>query len=216
MNGRCPEALIFDFDGVIVDSVQLKVDAFLEMYQGHGEEILQAVEHYQRYHGGISRSRKFEYFEETLLGNPADEDRIAELSERYSRLVEDKVASCPAVDGAVEFLNGKGQDLPCYVISGTPQQELTRIADRRGLSDHFRKMLGFPTTKEQGIEQFLADGPYDRTRVVMIGDAMTDHDAAQATGVGFVGVAPPDVPHFFPDGTILVEDLTGLPQALGL
>ena len=216
MKTRPPAALVFDFDGVVVDSVQLKVDAFREMYSGHGDEILQAVEHYQRYHGGISRSKKFAHFERELLGKDADEARIADLSEQYSRIVEDKVASCPPVNGAIEFLERWAAEIPCYVISGTPQEELQRIAERRGLTGYFRILLGFPTTKEGGIERFLADGPYAPDRVVMIGDAMTDHDAAEAVGVGFVGVAPPDVPHFFPEGTVLISDLTGLSAAVGL
>jgi len=208
--------LIFDFDGVIVDSVQLKVEAFLEMYRGHPPEILEAVEHYQRYHGGISRSRKFAYFETELLGRPPDEARIAEMSERYARLVEDKVVAAPLIPGAEAFLTRYAARIPCSVISGTPEAELQRIAERRGLSGYFRRLMGFPTTKEQGIERFLEEGSFDRDRVAMIGDAMTDHDAAAATGVPFVGVAPSDVPHFFPAATRTVRDLTELAEALGL
>ncbi len=210
------EGLIFDFDGVIVDSVQLKVDAFLEMYRGQPPEILQAVEHYQRYHGGISRSRKFAYFEAELLGRPANEARIADLSERYARLVEEKVVASPLIAGAEEFLTRYAKDIPCYVISGTPERELQRIADRRGLTPYFKRLMGFPTSKERGIELFLEDGPFPRDRVAMIGDAMTDHDAAVATGVAFVGVTAPGVPHFFPESTRTVQDLTELAGALNL
>lgn len=216
MEAPSVEALVFDFDGVIVDSVQLKVDAFLEMYQGHGPDILEQVEHYQRYHGGISRTKKFEYFETQLLGKPAGEDRITALAKQYSQLVEEKVVACPAVPGALAFLQAYAPTIPCYVISGTPEAELLRIADRRDVRRHFRIMKGSPKSKEQAIREFLDDGPYNPARVYMIGDAMTDHDAAKATDIGFIGVAPQGVPNFFPNDTTQIEDLTGLAGALRL
>ena len=130
--------------------------------------------------------------------------------------MEDKVVAAPLIPGAEEFLTRFAAHIPCYVISGTPEDELQRIAERRGLSTFFKRLMGFPRSKEQGIELFLEDGPYPRDRVAMIGDAMTDHDAAVATGVPFVGVAPPGVPHFFPESTRTVRDLTELAAALNL
>jgi len=209
------EAVIFDFDGVVVDSVELKVDAFVEMYRDHGSDVMEAVEAYQRYHGGMSRMKKFAYFEAELLGRPADQARINALCAAYSALVEEKVCSCPLIEGAYAFLESYAGRLPFYVISGTPEAELNRIAERRGVSKYFRRLRGSPMSKEEGIEEFLAEGPFRRDRVAMIGDAITDYDAAVATGIGFVGVAPPDVPHFFPDGTRIIPNLETLARAVG-
>lgn len=209
------DAVVFDFDGVVVDSVELKVDAFVDMYREHGDEVMKAVEAYQRYHGGMSRMKKFAHFEAELLGRPADQTRIDELCATYSALVEEKVCACPLIDGALDFLETYSAQLPFYVISGTPEAELNRIAERRGVSKYFRKLRGSPMSKEEGIEEFLADGPYARERVVMIGDAITDYDAAVATRIGFVGVSPPDVPHFFPDGTRIIPNLETFAQAIG-
>lgn len=210
------EAVIFDFDGVVVDSVELKVDAFVDMYREHGSEVMAAVEAYQRYHGGMSRMKKFAHFEAVLLGRSADGDRIDELCAAYSRLVEEKVCTCPLIDGAFDFLEAYSDTIPFYVISGTPEPELNRIAERRNVARYFRRLRGSPMSKEEGIEEFLADGPFRRDRVVMVGDAITDYDAAVATGIGFVGVAPPNVAHYFPDGTQIIPDLTGLAEAVGL
>lgn len=209
------EAVIFDFDGVVVDSVELKVEAFRDMYRDHGAEVMDAVEAYQRYHGGMSRMKKFAYFEAELLGRPADQRRIDALCAAYSKLVEEKVCICPLIDGAEDFLERFSGRLPFYVISGTPEAELNRIAERRGVSKYFRRLRGSPLSKEEGIEEFLADGPFRRDRVAMIGDAITDYDAAAATGIAFVGIAPPGIPHFFPEGTRIIPDLRTLASAVG-
>lgn len=209
------DAGVFDFDGVVVDSVDLKVEAFRDMYRDYGSEIMDAVEAYQRYHGGMSRMKKFAYFEAELMGRPADQARIDALCAAYSALVEEKVCSCPLIAGALDFLEAYADRLPFYVISGTPEAELNRIAERRGVSKYFRSLRGSPMSKEEGIEEFLADGPFRRDRVAMVGDAITDYDAAVATGIDFIGVAPPGVPHFFPEGTHIIPDLSGLAEAIG-
>lgn len=209
------DAVVFDFDGVVVDSVELKVDAFRDMYRDHGVEVMDAVEAYQRYHGGMSRMKKFAYFEAELMGRTANQAKIDALCEAYSALVEEKVCTCPLIEGAEAFLERFSGQIPFYVISGTPEAELNRIADRRGVSKYFRRLRGSPMSKEEGIEEFLADGPFSRDRTVMIGDAITDYDAAVATGIGFVGIAPPDVPHFFPEGTRIIPDLTLLAREIG-
>ncbi|WP_425406091.1 HAD family hydrolase [Hwanghaeella sp.] len=209
------DAVVFDFDGVVVDSVELKVEAFRDMYREYGADVMDAVEAYQRYHGGMSRMKKFAYFEAELIGRPADQARIDELCAAYSALVEEKVCICPLIAGAEAFLETFACRIPFYVISGTPEAELNRIADRRGVSKYFRRLRGSPMSKEEGIEEFLSDGPYSRDRVVMIGDAITDYDAAVATRIGFVGISPPDVQHFFPDGTRVIPDLTTLAAEIG-
>ena len=209
------EAVVFDFDGVVVDSVELKVDAFRDMYRDDGADVMNAVEAYQRYHGGMSRMKKFAYFEAELMGRPANQARIDALCAAYSALVEEKVCTCPLIEGAEAFLERFSGRIPFYVISGTPEAELNRIAERRGVSKYFRRLCGSPMTKEEGLEEFLSDGPFARDRTVMIGDAITDYDAAVATEIGFVGIAPPDVPHFFPDGTRIIPNLVPLARVIG-
>lgn len=210
------EAVFFDFDGVIVDSVQLKVDAFREMYLAHGSDIADRVEAYQRYHGGMARMQKFRYFEAELLGRPADDARIDALCATYSDLVEEKVTSCPLVPGAVEFLEKWSASIPFYIISGTPEAELQRITERRGLARHFVEVRGSPLGKGEALRHFLSSGGHYPGRTAMIGDAITDYDAAIETGVPFIGVAPAGVPHFFPEGTRTIPDLLSLEAALGL
>ena len=50
-----PKVLIYDFDGVICDSVGLKTDAFVELYGAENESIQKLVREYHLANGGISR-----------------------------------------------------------------------------------------------------------------------------------------------------------------
>ena len=49
---------IFDFDGVIVDSVDIKTEAFGEIYSNYGSSITEKVKNYHIENGGLSRYEK--------------------------------------------------------------------------------------------------------------------------------------------------------------
>ena len=55
------EAIFFDFDGVLVESVDIKTTAFARLYAGHGEPVADAVVAYHRQNMGTSRFVKFRY-----------------------------------------------------------------------------------------------------------------------------------------------------------
>ena len=59
--------IIFDFDGVLVDSVEIKTNAFAFIYKEYGDDIVDKVIYHHRLNGGMSRYKKFEYYHDTLL-----------------------------------------------------------------------------------------------------------------------------------------------------
>src|SRR2546423_745167 len=98
-----PRALLLDFDGVVVESVAIKIDAFRDVYIDEPPEHHDVIERYQRVHGGVGRGAKFRHFEK-LFGRDADDERIRYLSNEYARRVYEAVIGCPFVPGAEEFL----------------------------------------------------------------------------------------------------------------
>jgi phosphoglycolate phosphatase-like HAD superfamily hydrolase len=208
------DAVFFDFDGVIVDSATLKVDAFAEIYRPHGEEVVAAVRAYQQAHGGVSRVPKFRYFEQVLLGNPPDEVRVAELAARYEAMVEDRVVQSPAIAGAEAFLDRYAGRLPIFVVSGTPEPELLRIVERRDYARYFDAVRGAPKVKPVIVDELLAAYGLTAGRCVFVGDATTDYDAAVHHAMPFVGIVADGVPDLFPQGTVKVPDLRTLDSAI--
>ncbi|MGF1528082.1 MAG: HAD family hydrolase [Candidatus Competibacterales bacterium] len=211
------DALIFDFDGVIVDSVELKVAAFAELYNQRDPAIVDAVTAHQRRHGGQGRLEKFRHFEEVLRGRPPlTAAALQALADDYGRRVEDAVVACPGIPGAEDFLARWHQKIPLFIASGTLDTELQRIVQRRGLADYLVRAYGTPPEKHLRIEELLNTHPYRPQRVVMIGDAITDYDAAQFNGIGFVGVVAPGYPNPFPDDVRAMADLRSLESFLAL
>ena len=54
--------IFFDFDGVILDSVDCKTQAFEKMYSKYGNDIAKKVKKYHLNNGGVSRFEKFRFW----------------------------------------------------------------------------------------------------------------------------------------------------------
>ena len=211
-----PELLLLDFDGVIVDSVAIKVDAYLRVYAGEPPEKLQAVLDYQRSHAGETRRLKFRHFEAELFRRPVTDEAIEALSREYTRLTYDAVLGCALIPGAREFLEAVHRTASLHIVSGTPLEELTDIVRRRGLSRYFASLHGAPATKPEAFRNILAATAVSPDRTLAIGDGTTEYDAAAALGIPFLGIVPLAERSPFPTGVPVIASLEGLGRALGL
>ena len=205
------QAIIFDFDGVIVESGKIKTQAFAELYRPYGEDVVNAVVQFHTQNGGMSRYRKFRHFQEHLLNEPPPtEAQEKALDIRFSELVVEAVIAAEAVPGAIELIRQQSARIPLFVASGTPEAELKVIVERRGLTRYFTGVRGAPAVKKALIADILSAHALKPESVLMIGDAMADLEGAEANGTAFLGRVHPDDPNPFPAYVEIVPDLRGL------
>ena len=172
--------------------------------------IVERVVGWHLAHGGVSRFEKFRHFHREFLGRELDVDEERRLGERFSCLVEDAVVASPWVAGAREFLDAQVGRLPLHVASGTPEGELKRIVERRGMRHYFTSIHGSLARKAEILKIIASEGGFTASRLLMVGDAMTDFEGAVEAGASFVGRVPPDQESPFPAGTCVVADLQDL------
>ncbi len=195
---------------MLAESANIKADAFRDLYAPYGEEVVEKCVAYHNLHAGLSRVLKIHHYHKTFLGIDISDDEVAEWAGRYSDIVEDKVVHCPAVPGAIPFLEAVAGKIPIFVISGTPEEELQRIVTKRGWDHHFDEVHGSPRLKPEIINDILGRRGLDRDQVLFVGDAMTDYNAARDTNLAFLGRVAPGEENLFPDDTEIVDDLSGL------
>ncbi len=205
------QAIIFDFDGVIVESGDIKAQAFAELYRHHGKAIAQAAVAYHRANGGMSRYLKFHHFQRHLLNNPPlTPEEEQELDQRFSQLVMEAVIACQPVPGAETLIRKMANEIPLFVASGTPENELRVIVERRGLSPYFTEVRGSPVLKETLVADILSTHTLIAERVLMIGDALVDYESASQNGIAFLGRVRPGDINPFPPSIETVPDLCPL------
>jgi phosphoglycolate phosphatase len=210
-----PRALLLDFDGVVVESVTIKIDAFFDVYADVTPEQHAQIEAYQRIHGGVGRALKFRHFEKVLYGRDADDERIRYLSNEYAKRVYEAVVACPYVDGAEEFLRAAHGKTDMHVISGTPVDELVNICRRRNIADLFTGIRGAPETKRDAFRHIVEQHGYDPETLLAIGDATTERDAARELGIAFLGVVADPAKNPFSADVPTIPNLVGLAARLG-
>jgi len=179
------KVIIFDFDGVIVESADIKTEAFRDLFCDYPEMVDEIVD-YHLLNAGISRYVKFRHFYEEMLGKELSKDKEDELGRRFSEIVVQKVLEAPFVEGAKEFLSSQSDRYTFFIASGTPQQELDSIVDARGLKGYFKKVCGSPAKKTDIIKDIMAEQGLGKAEVAYIGDAESDRIAAQETGVVYI------------------------------
>lgn len=181
-----PRAVVFDFDGVIIESVELKSRAFTALFPDR-PDLHDSIRAHHEERLGISRQEKIRWILESLLGREPDPGTVDELASRYSHLVLEEAVRCPEVPGARSALEALGRlGVPAFVASGTPEAELRDIVARRGLAHLFDGILGSPATKPAILRRILEERELAPEAVVMIGDGASDWEAAVAAGVPFV------------------------------
>jgi phosphoglycolate phosphatase-like HAD superfamily hydrolase len=207
------DAIFFDCDGVLLDSVHVKERQFRAMMNARIPRHADAAMDYYWRNGGTSRLAKFHWVWANLVGSPLSVEEIQALGREFQTRVFEGVVTCPMLAGAMEFLQAHAGSIPCFVISGTPDDELKSVIEGRGLSRYFCEVHGSPRTKTEIANDLLQRYRLDPTRVWFVGDATTDLEAARNTGIHFIGI---DGPHLTPfaTGERLIRDLAELEFAM--
>jgi beta-phosphoglucomutase len=195
-NNTMPPVIILDFDGVILESVTVKTEAFRELFSFEPDHVDEIVEFHRR-NGGMSRFDKFRHIYSDILHWHLDDEQFRKLSDRFAGLVFEKILGTPFVPGAREFLEANHRKHALYVVSATPEDELRLIVERRELARYFRGVYGAPGKKVDHIRTILSVTKSREEDTIFVGDAMNDLNAAKAAGIRFIGrILPGEENHF--------------------
>lgn len=179
------KAIIFDFDGVILESAEIKTDAFRELFRAYPKKI-EEITDYHLLNTGISRYVKFRHIYGRILGKELTQKEEVRLGEHFSQLALRKVLKAPFVSGARGFLEQNKQRYQFFIASGTPQEELDKVIRLRKLKGYFQEVHGSPEEKADIIKQIIKDYNFGRQEIVYIGDGASDRIAAKKAKITFI------------------------------
>lgn len=177
--------IILDFDGIVVESVDIKTEAFKELFKEC--ENVDDIVQYHLQNNAISRFIKFKYIYKNFLRKEYTEETEEEVGNRFSEIVFQKVVECSFVVGAEEFLRTFSDTRPIYLITAGPQEELERIVAKRDIQSYFKSVWGTPRTKVDLIKKALANEKANPEEAIYIGDMKEDYRIAKNVDVQFVG-----------------------------
>jgi HAD superfamily hydrolase (TIGR01549 family) len=208
---RSIQAAFLDFDGVILESIEVKAWAFKKLFEEYPQQVDEIVSYHME-NGGISRFVKIKYIYEKILKQPLSDEYFKYLCQRYSELVFARVLQCEFVKGAKEFLDKYHRQMPLFVISGTPQEEMREIVEQKDLSQYFQGVFGSPNSKDYWVKKILSESQFPGRQTIFVGDAKSDYEAAKQGGCIFFARIPPGGEDIFEEKDIAyrIKDLSEL------
>ena len=187
-------ALVFDCDGVVLNSNTIKTEAFRRVSLPFGELASSALVNFHTQNGGVSRYAKFQHFVDSILPSHAPNVIVGDRSEflhsllaRFATEVKAGLLECEVAPGLTE-LRQATPDTRWLIVSGGDQAELVEVFEQRGLAHYFDGgIYGSPNDKHSIVTDLLKTGKIQRP-ALFLGDSRLDHEVAKAFDLDFVFV----------------------------
>ena len=137
------ELIFWDFDGVIKESVSVKTDAFVELFQPYVKDVCYKVKQHHIENGGMSRFNKIPLYLEWSNIAPTNES-VDDMYAKFSGIEKNKVMNFAWVSGVERFLRSNKGKCIFIMVSATPQDELKDICKSLKLDDFFLNFTDLP------------------------------------------------------------------------
>jgi len=174
--------IIFDFDGVIINSHKVKTLAFYNIFKKYGKAYALKAKKFHLKHIGKSRYFKFQYILENILKLKVTKNEIKLLDNEFDSYVKNKVMKMIPSEYLIKFLKKKHNLVNIYISTGTPQKKIIKILKQKKIFKYFRKVYGSPRPKISHIKEIKKNNKKN----VFIGDSFEDFKAAKHSNIDFI------------------------------
>ena len=179
------QIIFWDFDGVIKDSVEVKSVAFGQLFSSFGRGIKKKIINHHKMNGGMSRFDKLPIYIK-WTEQKSTQEMVDDYSAKFSTLVRQKVIDSQWVPGVLNYLSSNHNKQKFFLVTATPQQEIEDILVSLKIKHFFKEVVGSPTTKVNAIKGILNKHSILSKNSIMIGDSISDCNAANINNVQFV------------------------------
>lgn len=180
--------IIFDFDGVILDSMPIRTEGFKKIFENYDNKKVEELISFHLINGGLSRFVKIKYFFEELLETSISEEEINFFADKYSKIMKEKLINEKyLIRETVDFIKNNNNKIKMFIASGSEEKELRLINESLQLSKYFLGIFGSPKNKIDIVKSIIQDNKLNKNETILIGDSINDYDAAIKNDIRFFG-----------------------------
>ncbi|GFE60877.1 HAD family phosphatase [Geobacter sp. AOG2] len=216
--GLQADAVIFDFDGVIVDTEPLHFEAFQRILTplGLGFSWQQYVDIYM---GFDDRDAFLAAF--TAHGRTLDADMLHSLVERkaqiFQTVIQDGITAYPGVTELINKLHNSG--VPLAISSGALRSDITPIVQQLNIAhcfdvivtaDNVTKSKPDPESYRLAFDQLNARVNTSPGHTIAIEDTPAGITAAKGAGLQVIGLTNSYPKELISDATVIIDSLEEL------
>ena len=183
------KTIVFDCDGVVLDSNVVKTEAYFRTAKnlGASDAQAQALVDYHVKLGGISRYHKFDWYLREVLHQTVTESAVQALLDGFSKELEVGLMQCDLAKGL--FALREKTDSNWLILSGGDQQEIRDLFEKRKISHMFNGgLFGSPDNKDTVLVREKANANISLP-ALFLGDSKYDFEAATRAGLDFIFIS---------------------------
>lgn len=175
--------LVFDKDGVIFHSEDIKFEYFLDLFSSCEKEK-ESIKNYLIGSGGTPRKTRFKFICDEILGMENSDELVNQLFEKSTMEMDGEILKTEFVEGVKQFIE-KHDHNKKFVCSGSPQHEVDAHLAGNKIDHYFVSAYGGVSKKSVVLLDVKKNHGTD---IVYFGDTMVDYNAAKEAKVTFVGL----------------------------
>ena len=191
------DIILWDFDGVIIESNSIRVNGFKEVLQSYPKNQVKELLNFHSRNGGLSRYVKFKYFFNQIRNEKISEKKISSLAMEFSKIMRNKLTQeSLLIPEIMRFINDQhkaGKEM--HIVSGSDHAELNFLCAKLKIEKYFKTISGSPTPKTELVSEIIENSEYSKSQFCLIGDSFNDFEAASNNGVIFFGYNNEDLVH---------------------
>jgi len=184
------KSLIFDCDGVILNSNKIKTEAFRLIFEPFGKVPADEMVDYHISYGGISRYKKIDYFINNYIKNRNKkyiQDLKVDLLKNFSDIVKNKLFKSEVCKD-LQLLKLRTKNSKWFIVSGGDEEELNYTFKNKNISSFFDGgIFGSPSNKFEIIDDKIKKGNIIKP-TIYFGDSKLDYEVADFYNFDFVFV----------------------------
>jgi HAD superfamily hydrolase (TIGR01549 family) len=180
--------ILFDFDGVILDSMPVREYGFRKIFEDYDDDLVNKLLKFHNANGGLSRYIKIEYFYNELLGQDISNKNVKKLAENFSVIMRKRLTDKKyLIEKTMNFIYVNFKSYNLHIVSGSDEKELQFLCKKLEIGNYFISIHGSPTHKNYLVSDILNKNSYKANETILIGDSINDHEAAEVNNIDFYG-----------------------------
>jgi len=186
------KVIVFDFDGTLVDSNQLKYNAFFELFPSdslHKEIITDVLDEFLEKSRYVILREILKRINRKTINEDDLDYRVHASAKKYNDIVVDGAKRCKEKPGAKEVLESLSKRYNLYLSSTTPETSLKDIVKHRNWEGFFCDIFGYPNDKTSVLFDIIKRESINPGDLLVVGDGKSDIDSANSVKCDFFRIS---------------------------
>ena len=180
--------IIWDFDGVLIDSSEIRIFAFREILKDYSLDKVNKLINFHKKNDGLSRYVKIDYFFSDIINQSLDNKKRDSLLKEFGKICAKRLDNNKLlIKETLKFITTNYSQKNFHIASGSDNEELNRLCISLGIKNFFNSVNGSPEPKKEIVKRIISKNDYNNNETCLIGDSMNDFEAALDNGIQFFG-----------------------------